>query len=106
MMDMLVVTDNLGNTATYTFNVDKEAPTYVISAGSIENNGAYEKLNLQLRDPNGIASVMINGTQLPHTGNYVDINDGHAYTFQNGLNKVFVKDSLGNSTTYEFNVIK
>ena len=68
--------------------------------------GAYEKLNLQLRDPNGIASVMINGTQLPHTGNYVDINDGHAYTFQNGLNKVFVKDSLGNSTTYEFNVIK
>ena len=49
---------------------------------------------------------MINGTQLPHTGNYVDINDGHAYTFQNGLNKVFVKDSLGNSTTYEFNVIK
>ena len=105
-VNTVVVTDNLGNTATYTFNVDKEAPTYVISAGSIENNGAYEKLNLQLRDPNGIASVMINGTQLPHTGNYVDINDGHAYTFQNGLNKVFVKDSLGNSTTYEFNVIK
>ena len=105
-VNTVVVTDNLGNTATYTFNVDKEAPTYVISAGSIENNGAYEKLNLQLRDPNGIASVMINGTQLPHAGNYVDINDGHAYTFQNGLNKVFVKDSLGNSTTYEFNVIK
>ena len=105
-VNTVVVTDNLGNTATYTFNVDKEAPTYVISAGSIENNGAYEKLNLQLRDPNGITSVMINGTQLPHTGNYVDINDGHAYTFQNGLNKVFVKDSLGNSTTYEFNVIK
>ena len=43
---------------------------------------------------------------MSHTGTYVDINDGHAYTFQNGENSVVVTDNLGNSVTYTFNVAK
>ncbi len=105
-LNTVVVTDNLGNTATYTFNVDKTVPTYSFNAGTVVNDGVYQTLNLKLYDENGIASVVINGTQLPHTGTYVDINDGHAYTFQNGENSVVVTDNLGNSVTYTFNVAK
>ena len=104
--NIVIVTDNLGNTETYTFVVDKKAPTYSISDGTIEDNGVYETLNLKLHDENGIASVVINGTQLPHTGYYVDINDGHAYTFKNGENIVVVTDIFGNTETYSFNVAK
>ena len=53
--------------------------TYTISGGTTEHNGVYGTLNLKLHDENGIASVVINGTQLTHTGYYVDINDGHAW---------------------------
>ncbi len=104
--NIVIVTDNLGNTETYTFVVDKKAPTYSISDGTIEDNGVYETLNLKLHDENGIASVVINGTQLPHTGYYVDINDGHAYTFKNGENIVVVTDIFGNTETYSFNLVK
>ena len=105
-INTVVVTDNLGNTEIYRFVVDKTAPTYSLNEGTIENDGKYENLRLKLHDENGIASVVINGVQLPHTGNYVDINDGDAYTFQNGKNIVAVTDNLGNTGTYEFNVIK
>ena len=102
----VVVTDTAGNTVTYTFIVDKTVPTYSLNSGTIENNGVYGKLNLKLHDKNGIASVVINGTQLSHTGIYVDINDGHAYTFKDGENTVVVTDNLGNVATYRFNVVK
>ena len=102
----VVVTDNLGNTATYEFIVDKTAPTYSLNSGTTESNGVYGTLNLKFHDNNGVASIVINGTKLPHTGTYVDINDGDAYTFQNGQNMVEVTDSLGNVATYKFNVVK
>ena len=47
-------------------------------------------------------SVVINGTQLPHKGQYVDINDADAYRFQQGTNTVVVTDEAGNVTTKTF----
>ncbi len=105
----VIIKDKAGNETTINFEVkriDKVAPTYSLNEGTIENDGKYENLRLKLHDENGIASVVINGVQLPHTGNYVDINDGDAYTFQNGKNIVAVTDNLGNTGTYEFNVVK
>ena len=99
----LVLYDVAGNSTTYTFTLERIAPTISVSDGTI-GTGPYNKLNLKLYDASGIASVVINDTQLPHTGYYVDINDGHAYTFQQGTNTVVVTDNAGNTTTQTFEV--
>ena len=97
----LVLYDIVGNSTTYTFTLDRVAPTITVSDGTV-GTGTYSKLNLKLYDKNGIASVVINDTKLAHTGTYVDINDGHAYTFLDGTNTVVVTDKAGNTTTQTF----
>ncbi len=99
----LVLYDAAGNSTTYEFELERVAPTITVSNGTI-GSGPYRKLNLKLHDASGIASVVINGTKLPHTGTYVDINDGHAYTFQQGTNTVTVMDKAGNTVTKTFEV--
>ena len=80
---------------------DTTAPTITVADGTI-GTGPYKKLNLKMHDQFYIASVVINGTKLVHTGYYVDINDGDAYTFQQGTNTVVVTDKAGNVTTKTF----
>ena len=80
---------------------DTTAPTIAVADGTI-GTGPYKKLNLKMHDRFYIASVVINGTKLVHTGYYVDINDGDAYTFQQGTNTVVVTDKAGNVTTKTF----
>ena len=99
----LVLYDAAGNSTTYEFELERVAPTITVSNGTI-GSGPYRKLNLKMHDASGIASVVINGTKLPHTGTYVDINDGHAYTFQQGTNTVTVMDKAGNTVTKTFEV--
>ena len=81
--------------------IDKTPVTFTLSSGTIGTN-PYSKINLKLYDANGVASVEINGTKLPHTGKYVDINDGDAYTFVEGENVVTVTDKAGNKTTMTY----
>lgn len=102
----LVLYDIAGNTTTHTFTLDRVAPTITVKESSVGINNLYSQLDLKLYDANGVASVVINGTQLSHTGTWVDINDGHAYTFQNGENVVVVTDTAGNVTTQTFNTTK
>ena len=99
--NILVLYDAAGNSQKYTFTLERIAPTITVSAGT-EGTGPYKKLNLKLYDASGIASVAINGKQLTHTGYYVDINDGHAYTFVEGTNIVSVTDKAGNNSTQTF----
>ena len=80
---------------------DTTAPIITVSDGTI-GTGPYKKLNLKMYDKFFITSVVINGTPLAHTGYYVDINDGDAYTFQQGTNTVVVTDKAGNVTTKTF----
>ena len=77
--------------------IDKTPVTVMVSNGSI-GEGQFSKLNVKLHDANGVASVVINGKQLPHTGYYVDVNDGDAYTFVEGENVIVAKDKAGNVT--------
>ena len=81
--------------------VDKTPVKITIKDSSI-GNGEYSKLDVKLYDANKVSSVEINGTKLPHTGKYVDINDGHAYTFQEGENTIVAKDYAGNVTTVTY----
>ncbi len=102
----LVLYDVAGNSTTYTFTLERIAPSIIVKDSSIGINGLYSKLDLKLYDASGISSVVINDTQLPHTGTWVDINDGDAYTFKNGTNTITVTDLAGNVTTKTFNVTK
>lgn len=98
------ITDKAGNKSTIDFKVegiDRIPATISVSGGTIGNN-PYSKLNLKIYDASGVAKVVINGNTLPHTGKYVDINDGHAYTFIEGENVVEVTDKAGNVTTETF----
>ena len=99
----LVLYDVAGNSSSYKFTLERIAPTITVADGTV-GTGPYSKLNLKLYDASGIASVVINGTKLSHTGIYVDINDGHAYTFQQGTNTVTVTDNSGNVTTQTFEI--
>ena len=81
--------------------VDKTPATIKVKPTSI-GNGEYSKLNVQLFDHYGVASVTINGNKIPHTGRYVDINDGDAYRFTEGENVIVAKDKAGNVTTATF----
>lgn len=85
--------------------LDKTAPKITVTNGSVGSE-VYSKLNIQIFDANTVAKVVINGKELPHTGKYVDINDGHAYTFVDGENIVEVTDKAGNVTTKTFVVDK
>ena len=99
----LVLYDVAGNSSSYKFTLERIAPTITVADGTVGTE-PYSKLNLKLYDASGIASVVINGTKLSHTGIYVDINDGHAYTFQQGTNTVTVTDNSGNVTTQTFEI--
>ena len=77
--------------------IDKTPVKATLSNGTLGNN-PYRKLNVKLYDANTVTSVVINGKKLPHTGKYVDINDGHAYTFLEGENVIVAKDKAGNVT--------
>lgn len=81
--------------------IDRTNVKISVSGGTIGSN-PYSKLNLKFYDANGVAKVVINGKTLSHTGKYVDINDGHAYTFIEGKNIVEVTDKAGNVTTETF----
>lgn len=81
--------------------VDKTPATIKVQPSSIGNN-EYSKLNVQLFDSYGVASVVINGNKIPHNGKYVDINDGHAYRFTEGENTIVARDKAGNVTTATF----
>ena len=77
--------------------IDKTPVKVTLSEGTIGSN-PYSKLNVKLYDANGVASVVINETKLSHKGYYVDVNDGHAYTFLEGENVIVAKDKAGNVT--------
>ena len=81
--------------------VDKTPATIKVKPTSI-GNGEYSKLNVQLFDHYGVVSVTINGNKIPHTGRYVDINDGDAYRFTEGENVIVAKDKAGKVTTATF----
>jgi len=81
--------------------VDKTPVKISVSNGSIGSN-PYSKLNVKLHDANGVVSVVINGKKLSHTGYYVDVNDGDAYTFLEGENVIVAKDKAGNVTTVTY----
>ena len=102
----VVLYDAAGNSAEYKYNFDRKAPTITVKDSSVGTNSIYGELDLKLYDENEVSSVVINGIQLPHKGQYVDINDGDAYTFQHGTNTVVVTDKAGNVTTKTFNVTK
>lgn len=85
---------------------DRTLPTVTVVKTSVGNGEVYSKLNLKLFDANEVAKVVINGKEISHKGKWVDINDGHAYTFREGENKVEVTDRAGNTTTMIYIVDK
>ena len=101
----ITLKDVAGNEATYEFTYDNIAPV-VLENNSTGSNDIFSLVNLKLYDANGITSLVINGVQYPHTGTYIDINDGYIYTFPEGENTIEFTDIAGNKTVYTFTVDK
>ena len=101
----ITLKDVAGNEATYEFTYDNIAPV-VLENNSTGSNDLFSLVNLKLYDANGIVSLVINEVQYPHTGIYIDINDGYIYTFPEGENTIEFTDIAGNKTVYTFTVDK
>ncbi len=85
--------------------IDKTNPI-VLENNSTGKDGIYSLVNLKLFDANSIVKLVINGKEYPHTGKYIDVNDGYILTFPEGKNTIEFTDVAGNTTVYSFIVDK
>ena len=89
----IVLTDDVGNSSTYTFTIDKTPPTGTLSGVS---NGGRTRNNVIFMWAEVGASATLNGSAY-NSGNIV--SDENNYT-------VILTDDVGNSSTYTFTIDK
>lgn len=78
----------------------------VFSNDSIGKDDVFSYVSIKLFDENAITKLVINGTEYPHTGRFIEINDGSILTFSEGENTIEFTDAAGNKNTYTFTVDK
>ena len=89
----IVLTDRAGNSSTYTFTIDKTAPTGTLSGVS---NGGYTNNNVTFTWTESNATATLNGAQY---------TSGASISTE-GTHTIILKDSAGNSSTYTFTIDK
>lgn len=93
------------NVASNSLTYDRTLPI-VFSNNSIGKDDKFSYVSIKLFDENTITKLVINGQEFPHTGKYIDINDGDIYSFPEGENTIEFTDAAGNKNTYTFTVDK
>lgn len=93
------------NVASNSLTYDRTLPI-VFSNNSIGKDDKFSYVSIKLSDENTITKLVINGQEFPHTGKYIDINDGDIYSFPEGENTIEFTDAAGNKNSYTFTVDK
>ena len=89
----IVLTDKAGNSTTYTFTIDKTAPTGTLTGVS---NGGYTNSNVTFTWTESENKATLNG---------VSYTSGRTISDE-GLHTIVLTDKAGNSTTYTFTIDK
>ena len=89
----IVLTDDVGNSTTYTFTIDKTAPTGTLSGVT---DGGRTNTNVSFSWKDGRATATLNKKE--YTKDSV--------ITENGNYELILKDDVGNSTTYTFTIDK
>jgi len=103
--------NNLSNTISWTFSVDKTAPTITVKPESIgdETTMTFTEVSFKLFDSQKIDKVEINGVVKDLTNNnWSDVNGVKPGVFGAilGLNTIVAYDVAGNTTTLEFTLVE
>ena len=94
---IIVLTDKAGNSTTYTFTIDKTAPTGTLNG--VENGGVTNK-NVTFTWLDSSATATLNG-QRYNNNEKIDIDNNTRKQFT-----LVLTDRAGNSTTYSFTIYK